>query len=73
IEDGVTITDSTIGPNVSIGAVSTISGSTVRDAVIGGHTTVTGCTITSGMIGDHVRLTGVSGRVSVGDHSELHA
>jgi glucose-1-phosphate thymidylyltransferase len=73
IEDGVTITDSTVGPNVSLGAGSTITGSTVRDAVIGASTTLADCTITQALIGDHVRLEGVRGRVSIGDHSEVRA
>src|SRR5919112_1985009 len=36
IEEGVTITNSTVGPNVSVSAGTTIDGSEVRDAVIGG-------------------------------------
>ena len=35
IEEGVTITNSTVGPNVSISAGSTIEGSTLRDSIVG--------------------------------------
>jgi glucose-1-phosphate thymidylyltransferase len=71
IEDGVTITNSTVGPNVSIGAGSSIQGSTISDTIVGNGTRMDGCTITRGMIGDHVVLEGVSGRVTIGDHTEI--
>jgi glucose-1-phosphate thymidylyltransferase len=72
IEDGVTITDSTVGPNVSIGAGTTIHGSSVRDAVIGANSRLERCDIRRGLIGDAVTLDGVHGRVTVGDHTEVH-
>ncbi|HEX5831811.1 MAG TPA: sugar phosphate nucleotidyltransferase, partial [Gemmatimonadaceae bacterium] len=40
IEEGVTITNSTVGPNVSISAGSTIEGSTVRDSIVGAQSRV---------------------------------
>jgi glucose-1-phosphate thymidylyltransferase len=73
IEEGVTITDSTVGPNVSVLAGSTIAGSTVRDTIIGAGSTLRDCTISHGLIGDQVRLEGVRGAVSIGDHSEVRA
>src|SRR4051812_24396914 len=35
IEDGVRITDSTVGPNVSVSAGTVIEGSTLRDTIVG--------------------------------------
>jgi glucose-1-phosphate thymidylyltransferase len=73
IEDGAVLRDSTIGPNVSIGAGTTIDGSTLRDTIIGTQSRVTGARLTSSIIGDAVKLEGLSGSVTVGDHSEVRA
>lgn len=71
IEDGVTLARSTIGPNVSIGAGTTISDSTVRDAIIGNKSSVLRSSLHDSLIGDEVVLEGFSGDATVGDHSEL--
>ncbi|MGZ8413869.1 MAG: sugar phosphate nucleotidyltransferase, partial [Gemmatirosa sp.] len=73
IEDGAIIRDSTVGPNVSIGAGTTVEGSTLRDTIIGTHSRVTGARLTNSIIGDSVKLEGLSGSVTVGDHSEVRA
>src|SRR5262249_30652113 len=72
-EDGVTLENSTIGPNVSITAGTTIRGSTIRDSVIGGKSKLINCTLTNSLVGDDVSLEGVRGEVTVGDHSEIRA
>jgi glucose-1-phosphate thymidylyltransferase len=71
IEDGVTITDSTVGPNVSIGAGTVVLGSTLRDTIIGDQAHVSRSSLQSSLVGDHVVLDGVRGEVTVGDHSEI--
>ncbi len=71
IEDGVTIEDSTVGPNVSISAGSRIERSTLRDTVIGEQTTIADSELTNSLVGDAVVLEGVRGAVTVGDHSEI--
>jgi glucose-1-phosphate thymidylyltransferase len=71
IEDGVTIVNSTVGPNVSIGAGSSIQNSTVSNTIIGNSARLDACTISHGMIGDFAVLDGVGGRVTVGDHTEV--
>ncbi|HET7458699.1 MAG TPA: sugar phosphate nucleotidyltransferase [Gemmatimonadaceae bacterium] len=71
VEAGVTITNSTVGPNVSIGAGSRIEGSTLRDVVVGEKTTIADSTLVNSLVGDAVVLEGVSGEVTVGDHSEI--
>ncbi|HKS05832.1 MAG TPA: sugar phosphate nucleotidyltransferase [Gemmatimonadaceae bacterium] len=73
IEDGVTLEKSTIGPNVSISAGSTVRGSTIRESVIGAKTQITQCNIHASLIGDEVVLEGVNGSVTIGDHSEVRA
>ena len=71
IEDDVTITNSTVGPNVSIGTGSRIDGSTLRDAVVGEKTTIADSALANSLVGDSVVLEGVRGEVTVGDHSEI--
>jgi glucose-1-phosphate thymidylyltransferase len=66
IEEGVMIENSTVGPNVSIGA-------RLRDTVVGSACTITGCTLSNSMIGDHAVLETLQGETSVGDHAEVRA
>ncbi len=73
IEDGCTLENATIGPNVSLSAGSTIRGGTVRDAVIGVGTTLVDCVIHDALIGDRVVLEGVRGAVTIGDDAEVRA
>jgi glucose-1-phosphate thymidylyltransferase len=69
IEDGVTLSASTIGPNVSIGAGSRVENSELRDTIIGTGSVVTGSTLASSMIGDSAVVEGAKGQLNVSDHS----
>lgn len=71
IEEGCTIQNSTVGPNVSLGAGSTVRDSTISDAVIGEKSTIMSSTLHHAFIGDAVTVQGVNGSLSVGDHSEI--
>ncbi len=71
--DGVTISGSVVGPNVSIGKGSVIEGSHLRDTVIGDKTRIARCTISNSLIGSEVVLAGITGEVTIGDHSEVRA
>ncbi len=71
IEEGCTIHNSTVGPNVSLGAGSTVRDSTITDAVIGEKTTIMDSKLHHAFIGDAVTVQGVNGSLSVGDHSEI--
>lgn len=71
IEDNVTIEYATVGPNVSIGAGSVVRHATVRDTVAGERTQILNATLHDCFLGDHVVVDGVSGRMTLGDHSEL--
>ena len=73
IEDGVTASNATIGPNVSIGAGTKVVGSTISNSVIGDNCTITGSTLHDSMLGDSVVLTGVTGAMTIGSHSEFTA
>ena len=73
IEDGVTITGSVVGPNVSIGKGSVIEHSRLSDVVIGDRTRIARCELTNSLIGDEVVLAGFKGEVTIGDHAEVRA
>ncbi len=71
IQDGVAIADSTIGPNVTIEAGSTVAGSVLRDTIIGAKSTIRDSVLHDSMIGDAVSISRVKGAFSLGDHCEL--
>ncbi len=73
IEEGVTLIDATVGPNVSIHAGAVIERSTLTDTIVGSKTTISDCVLSGSLIGDEVVLEGVTGQVTVGDQSEVHA
>jgi glucose-1-phosphate thymidylyltransferase len=72
IEDGVTLSESTIGPNVSLGAGSVVERSEVRDSIVGNRARITGSKLEKSMIGDETVVEKVDGTISIGDHSEIH-
>lgn len=73
IEDGVTITDSVIGPNVSISAGTTIERSTLRDTIVGANARIRESQLRDSLLGDDVVVQAVRGSLSIGDHSEVNA
>ena len=73
VADGVTLEGSEIGPNVTIGAGSTIRGSVLRDTIVGERAELDGCRLHDSLIGDEASLSGINGRVDVGSHSAVTA
>jgi glucose-1-phosphate thymidylyltransferase len=73
IEDNVTLSNSIVGPNVSLGAGSVVEGSTLRDTIVGTNAQIRRATLTNSMIGDEVIVEGVSGEMTLSDHSEVRA
>ena len=71
IEEGASVKDSYIGPNVVIGKGSVVTNCTLVDTIIGDNCRITGCTLGESMIGDSVVIEGVTGSVSLGDHAEV--
>jgi glucose-1-phosphate thymidylyltransferase len=69
IEDDVALSNSTIGPNVSIGAGSKISGSELRDTIVGNGASVSNSVLTGSMVGDAAVIDGARGTLNVSDHS----
>jgi glucose-1-phosphate thymidylyltransferase len=71
IEDGVTITGSVVGPNVSIGKGSVIEHARLSDTIVGTRSRIARCTLANSLVGDEVVLAGVRGEVTIGSHSEV--
>jgi glucose-1-phosphate thymidylyltransferase len=71
IEDDVTITNSTIGPNVSLGSGTTVDGSTLSDSVVGKRSKVANSKLIKSLIGDDVTIDGMNGELNVTDHSRI--
>jgi glucose-1-phosphate thymidylyltransferase len=71
IEDGVTLTNSTVGPNVTIERGTTVTDSTVSNALIGQRCTIAQSKLNRTMLGNRVVIRGFSGGVSASDDSEI--
>ena len=71
IEDNVTLTRSTIGPNVSIGAGSIIEDSQIEHTIIGEKAKIVRSKLSNSLVGDEALIDGVKGTMTVGDHSEV--
>lgn len=67
---GSELSNSIIGPNVSIGKNCKVSDSKISESLIQNNTTLTGVELTNSMIGNFVNLEGNPKSVSLGDYSE---
>ncbi len=73
IEDNVTLTRSTVGPNVSIGTGSVIEDSKIDNTIIGEKSKITRSKLSNSLVGDEAIIEGVNGTMTVGDNSEVKA
>ena len=71
IGENVTLTNSIVGPNVSIEQGATISGSVVKNSILRGNTRVQDCVMDNSMIGERAMITGTALDVSMSDDSTL--
>jgi glucose-1-phosphate thymidylyltransferase len=71
IEDEVTLTNSTVGPNVSIGTGSVIENSELDNTIVGTGAKISRSKISNSLVGDDTVLDGITGVVTVGDNSEV--
>ncbi|MEX2397618.1 MAG: sugar phosphate nucleotidyltransferase, partial [Balneolales bacterium] len=69
--DDVSIEDSEVGPNVSLGAGATISGSKINDAIIMDEAKVTESRLSNSTVGIRASVTNTRGEVHVGDDSQV--
>lgn len=71
VEANVAIRNSIVGPNVSIGAGSKITGSTLSNTIIETRSTVTDSTLMYSLVGSDTVVEGVCGAMTIGDNSEI--
>jgi glucose-1-phosphate thymidylyltransferase len=71
IEEGVTLSECEIGPNVTVETGSVLRNTKLRDTVIGRSTTIEDSELHDSMIGDDVVVRGVNGVVSIGSNSQV--
>jgi glucose-1-phosphate thymidylyltransferase len=73
IEDGVTLRDATIGPNVTIEAGSEVRDSTIEDSILGKNVRVIRSTVRGSLVGDNQVIEGRTVERSVLDGGEMAA
>ncbi|HEX2780394.1 MAG TPA: sugar phosphate nucleotidyltransferase [Gemmatimonadaceae bacterium] len=73
IEPGVTIRNSRVGPNVSLGKGTTVDGCELRDTIVGEKSSLRNAKLVNSMLGDSVVVEGVTGELTIGDHAEVRA
>jgi glucose-1-phosphate thymidylyltransferase len=73
VEEGVKISNSRVGPNVSIGKGTVVDGCELRDTIVGSKSSLKNSRLVNSMLGDSVVVENVSGELTVGDHSEIRA
>ncbi len=71
IEDGVTMHDVTVGPNVSIEAGSFLADSTVTNSILGRNVRVVRGTVKDSVVGDDQKIEGKTLQQSVMDAGEI--
>jgi glucose-1-phosphate thymidylyltransferase len=73
IEDGVRLADCTIGPNVSLGAGSSVTGSRVANSILGNNVRIQGAMVERSLVGDDQAIEGRTVEDSVLDGGERAA
>ena len=73
IEDGVTMHDVTVGPNVSIEKGSFVAESTIANSILGRNVRVVRATVRDSLVGDDQKVEGTTVQQSVLDAGELAA
>jgi glucose-1-phosphate thymidylyltransferase len=73
IEDDVRLANSTIGPNVAIGAGSSVTGSTVANSILGSKVRIQGAMVEDSLVGDDQVIEGRTVQRSVLDGGERAA
>ena len=67
----VKLRNAVVGPHVSVGNGTTISGSVVKNAIIQENTTVNNANISNSMLGNFVKFEGKPSDLSVGDYNVI--
>ncbi len=71
IAEGVKLSDSEIGPNVSIEKGAVITNSQIKNSIIREDTAITNSTLENSTIGKSAEVDGAKGEMHLGDHSVI--
>lgn len=71
IGENVSLTNSVVGPNVSIESGAVVTGSVVRNSILRGLTRVQDCVMDNSMIGERAQVKGTALDVSISDDSTI--
>ena len=71
IGENVSLTNSVVGPNVSIESGSVVAGSVVKNSILRGNTRVQDCVMDNSMIGERAQVAGQALDVSISDDSTI--
>lgn len=71
IGENVKITDSVVGPHVSIGENSNIANSVVKNSIIQDSSSVKNVVVANSMIGSHAHFESVAQDLSIGDYTTI--
>ena len=72
IEKGAEVSDSIIGPNVSIAADVIIKNSIISNTIINNRSIIKDALLKDSVIGKQTKITGTVKKLNVGDSSEIH-
>jgi glucose-1-phosphate thymidylyltransferase len=73
VDEGVTLEDAELGPNVTVETGCTIRKSKLRDTIVGSNVTIENCELHDSVIGSDCVIRGIKGSVNVGDNSAITA
>lgn len=71
IEEGVTLENATVGPNVTLETGCTVRDSELKDTIVGRDTKISRSRLANSYIGEGAVVEGAVGEITVADHSEL--
>lgn len=71
IGKNVVLTDTTIGPNVSIGENSNVFNATIKNSLIQSNVEIKNANLNQAMIGNFAKFNGEFKSISIGDYTEL--
>jgi glucose-1-phosphate thymidylyltransferase len=71
IGEGVKISNSVIGPHVSIGKNSTVNECIIKNSILQKHTEILNANIENSMIGNHAKYNGIARDISMSDYSTI--
>ena len=69
--ENVVISNSTVGPHVSVGAGTKIEGSTVINSIVQQNAKINSSTVTNSMVGNYSEVNDFTGDLSLGDYSVI--